>query len=129
MKIGRNYLCNCGSGKKYKKCHLKLRNNEDSKFSTPRNVGKKKSLEFNFIMDNSKRDIKLGGFFSKGEIERTAAYFNLDFNPENGFSFLILGSEADLSNFYTPGGKYVVNKNAKNEASMISREIAANSYS
>lgn len=51
MKIGRNQLCPCGSGKKYKKCCLD-KNNTVSPFSD-------KSSAYDFLMQDAEKAQKV----------------------------------------------------------------------
>src|SRR5579859_7517241 len=118
---GRNELCPCGSGKKYKKCHLgindggvsRIQMSEKMEFNTGTKLGKPgtygevilvgrykndRRTDMESLTDRSMRSFKLYGFFSKGELERTKTHFNLDPDPENGSSFLMMKEDVSLSN-------------------------------
>src|SRR5260370_20534271 len=114
-KIGRNDLCPCGSGKKYKKCHLEQKPMSESKHpyyfrkSSPANTVTFDPGELGYPgahgeliavpqfsgsakdprkidADFEVRTFKVWGYFSKGDSDRKDSHFKMEFDPELGSS-------------------------------------------
>lgn len=154
-KVGRNDPCPCGSGRKYKMCHLNKSSAQEHEFSTlgrrsenpsitvdAKDVGspgtfanlhavarlpEEKRSDDEILRDRSNRIFEMHGFFSKGELEKPNSNFKIEANPENGSSFLLLPEGPIGSRFHTPYGTYELSKNSKNEVSMFSLKVKASS--
>lgn len=88
MKLGRNDLCSCGSGKKYKKCCLNKIETIDLEI---RNMNKKENFKIQMTSDKTLYDLH-------EEILRENGWW-----PEHQFSFFMSENFRDRDHEYSGG--------------------------